>query len=160
MRAPIAWHSGLAAAAREPRCVADHEAATASVVKGDAARAPKEQLIMKPQTKIIAALAIAVLSTLPFAGRAAARQQNADQAPATAQPQPPLPPPEYIRAGEPEAKRLLLLMDTDQNGKVSKAEFMAYMEAEFDRLDVNHDGALDVKELTAPKARSVAGGHK
>jgi hypothetical protein len=46
------------------------------------------------------------------------------------------------------AKELLLLMDQDKNGKVSKAEFMTFMEAEFARLDVNHDGELDVAELT------------
>ena len=50
---------------------------------------------------------------------------------------------------EYSAKQLLLLMDRDQNGKVSRAEFMSFMSAEFDRLDVNHDGQLDVNELTA-----------
>lgn len=53
-----------------------------------------------------------------------------------------------LAEGEAEAKRMLLLMDTDKNGKVSKQEFMRFMEAEFDRLDVNKDGELDVKELT------------
>jgi len=47
------------------------------------------------------------------------------------------------------AKQLLLLMDKDQNGKVSRPEFMRFMSAEFDQLDVNHDGELDVNELTA-----------
>ena len=53
-----------------------------------------------------------------------------------------------LGAGEVEVKHLLLLMDADKNGKVSKQEFMNFMEAEFDRLDVNHDGELDVKELS------------
>jgi Ca2+-binding EF-hand superfamily protein len=43
---------------------------------------------------------------------------------------------------------LLLLMDRDQNGKVSKEEFMNFMAAEFERLDKNKDGELDVNELT------------
>jgi Ca2+-binding EF-hand superfamily protein len=43
--------------------------------------------------------------------------------------------------------QLLQLMDKDKNGKVSRAEFMAFMAAEFDRLDVNHDGELDPNEL-------------
>ena len=52
-----------------------------------------------------------------------------------------------VAAGEAEAKQLLLLMDKDKNGKVSKEEFMSFMEAEFNRLDVNKDGELDVQEL-------------
>jgi len=48
----------------------------------------------------------------------------------------------------PEVKKLLLLMDKDKNGKVSRDEFMAFFAAEFDRLDVNKDGELDVNELT------------
>lgn len=55
---------------------------------------------------------------------------------------------EKLTEGERVAKQLLLLMDKDKNGKVSKEEFMGFMEAEFTRLDVNHDGELDVKELT------------
>jgi hypothetical protein len=50
-------------------------------------------------------------------------------------------------AADTKVKELLLLMDKDQNGKVSRAEFMSFMSAEFDRLDVNKNGELDVKEL-------------
>ena len=32
--------------------------------------------------------------------------------------------------GEPEVKQLLLLMDTDKSGKISKEEWMKFMEAE------------------------------
>jgi Ca2+-binding EF-hand superfamily protein len=53
-----------------------------------------------------------------------------------------------LAAGEREAKKMLLLMDTDKSGKVSKQEFMSFMEAEFQRMDINKDGELDVKELT------------
>jgi hypothetical protein len=53
-----------------------------------------------------------------------------------------------LRAGELPAKQLLVLMDKDKNGKVSREEFMDFMAAEFDRLDINKDGELDVKELT------------
>jgi hypothetical protein len=51
-------------------------------------------------------------------------------------------------------------MDTDKNGKVSKQEFMSVMEAEFNRLDVNHDGALDVHELTQLQVRPSSGYHR
>jgi hypothetical protein len=36
-----------------------------------------------------------------------------------------------VELGEPEVKQLLLLIDTDKNGKVSKEEWMKFMEAEF-----------------------------
>ncbi len=51
------------------------------------------------------------------------------------------------------AKQLLLAMDTDKNGKISKQEWMKFMEDEFDRLDTNHNGELDVKELTQSRMR-------
>jgi Ca2+-binding EF-hand superfamily protein len=48
---------------------------------------------------------------------------------------------------EANVKQLLLLMDTDKNGKISKAEWMRFMSAEFDRLDTDKSGELDPKEL-------------
>jgi Ca2+-binding EF-hand superfamily protein len=48
---------------------------------------------------------------------------------------------------ESNAKEMLLLMDTDKNGKISKDEWMKFMSAEFDRLDKDHSGQLDPKEL-------------
>lgn len=44
-------------------------------------------------------------------------------------------------------KALLLLMDADRNGKISKKEWMSFMEAEFNKLDRNGDGELDQQEL-------------
>jgi hypothetical protein len=52
-----------------------------------------------------------------------------------------------VAQGEKETRQLLRLMDVDQNGRVSKQEFMQFMEAEFDRLDVDRSGELTVKEL-------------
>jgi Ca2+-binding EF-hand superfamily protein len=52
-----------------------------------------------------------------------------------------------LEKADPATKQLLLLMDKDQNGKISRVEFMSFMSAEFDRLDVNHDGELDLNEL-------------
>jgi pyruvate/2-oxoglutarate dehydrogenase complex dihydrolipoamide acyltransferase (E2) component len=74
---------------------------------------------------------------------AIAAQQSATPAPAVAT----TPNPAEVAAASPEAVRLLRLMDTDKNGKISHAEYIAFMEAEFQRLDVNHDGELDLKEL-------------
>jgi Ca2+-binding EF-hand superfamily protein len=58
-----------------------------------------------------------------------------------------------LAKAEPEVKKLLLLMDTDNDGKVSRQEFMSFMEAEFDRLDKKKEGKLDVKELTQTPIR-------
>jgi hypothetical protein len=53
-----------------------------------------------------------------------------------------------LAIAENEVKQLLPLMDTDKRGMVSKQEFMRFMEAEFERLDKNKNGELNVKELT------------
>jgi hypothetical protein len=67
-----------------------------------------------------------------------------------------------VAAGEYEAKKLLILMDADKSGAVSKKEFMDFMAAEFDRLDTNHDGMLDVKELEESQLMQAhhGGGHR
>jgi sulfatase maturation enzyme AslB (radical SAM superfamily) len=59
-----------------------------------------------------------------------------------------------VALGETDTKQLLLLMNQDKDGKVSKQEFMRFMEAEFDKLDKKKEGKLDVKELTQPPTRS------
>lgn len=59
-----------------------------------------------------------------------------------------------IALGEDEVKQLLLLMDTDKSGKISRQEFMNFMAAEFDRLDKDKSGELDVKELTQSQIRA------
>jgi Ca2+-binding EF-hand superfamily protein len=65
-----------------------------------------------------------------------------------------------LTAGEKEAKKLLLLMDKDQNGKVSRQEFLSFMDAEFDRLDKDKSGELDVSELTQSPVRSSGAIHR
>ena len=58
-----------------------------------------------------------------------------------------------IALGEDEVKQLVLLMDTDKSGKISRQEFMNFMAAEFDRLDKDKSGELDVKELAQSQLR-------
>jgi Ca2+-binding EF-hand superfamily protein len=48
-------------------------------------------------------------------------------------------------------KQLLLLLDADKNGRISKKEWMSFMEAEFNSLDKDGNGELDVKELQQSK---------
>ena len=59
--------------------------------------------------------------------------------------------------GRTNALELVRLMDRDQNGKVSRQEFMSYMAQVFDQLDVNKDGELDVDELSKLQYRSNSG---
>jgi Ca2+-binding EF-hand superfamily protein len=49
--------------------------------------------------------------------------------------------------------QLLLLIDTDENGKISNQEWMKFVEAEFDRPDKDKRGQLNVQELTQSKLR-------
>jgi hypothetical protein len=55
-----------------------------------------------------------------------------------------------------EVNQLVIMMDTDKSGKVSKKEFMDFMSAEFDRLDKDKSGELDVKELSQSQFRPSA----
>ena len=84
------------------------------------------------------AVMVALIATAVLLGTAAAKK---------AAPKPE----DKLALGEAEVKQLLLLMDTDQNGKISKQEYMRFMEAEFERLDKDKSGELDVKELTQSK---------
>jgi hypothetical protein len=69
-------------------------------------------------------------------------------------------PKDKLALGEADVKQLLLLMDADRSGMISKAEYMRFMEAEFDRLDKDNSGELDVKELTQSTFRVSHSGHR
>jgi len=63
-------------------------------------------------------------------------------------------PQDKLALGQKHIEELLALMDSDKNGKISKQEFMTFMEAEFDRLDKDKSGQLDVKELTKSRLQA------
>lgn len=65
-----------------------------------------------------------------------------------------------VAAGEAWARQMLPLMDTDKNGRVSRQEWMRFMAAEFDRLDVDHSGELSVQELARFPSGSHPGAHR
>ena len=97
---------------------------------------------MLARTNIVRAMvAIAALVATWALGTAVAQRQAVPK------------PQDKLALGEPEVTQLLLLMDTDKNGKISKEEWMKFVEAEFDRLDKDKKGQLDVKELTQSKLR-------
>lgn len=50
-----------------------------------------------------------------------------------------------------DVKQLMLLMDTNKDGRISKREWMSFMEAEFNQLDKDGNGELDPKELLQSK---------
>jgi hypothetical protein len=64
------------------------------------------------------------------------------------------PPKDPVAMGTESATQLVILMDQDKNGRVSKAEFMNFMGAEFDRLDKDKSGELDVQELRHSQLRA------
>jgi len=63
-------------------------------------------------------------------------------------------PQDKLALANENVKELLLLMDSDKNGKVSKHEWMNFMEAEFNKLDTDSSGELDTKELSHSKYSS------
>jgi hypothetical protein len=115
------------------------------------------EIAMTPKAfKMILVAASATLLAMATLTRTPIAPVYATSAPAAQMPGPQSP---NVAAGESEAKKLLLLMDKDQNGKVSRKEYMDFMAAEFDRLDVNKDGELDVKELTQSQLVQARGGY-
>ena len=50
-------------------------------------------------------------------------------------------------AASRDVNQLLQMMDKDQNGTVSREEFLAFMSQTFDQLDVNKSGALERGEI-------------
>jgi pyruvate/2-oxoglutarate dehydrogenase complex dihydrolipoamide acyltransferase (E2) component len=90
--------------------------------------------------------AAALLVLAAPAGTYMAAAQSAQSTPAAQAPTPTPTSPNVV-AASPEAIKLLKLMDVDNDGRISHAEFMAFMEAEFKRLDLDKDGYLNLKEL-------------
>ena len=86
----------------------------------------------------------AVLVALTVFGTAAAQKASAPKSQ------------DRLAIGEQNVKQLLLLMDMDRNGMVSKAEYMRFMEAEFRRLDKANSGTLNARELNQSSPLSAA----
>ena len=102
---------------------------------------------------IVLGIVVTLAATGATLGRASA--QTATPATKTAAPKPA----DKLALGQDEVKQLLLLMDTDKNGKISKAEYMKFMEEEFERLDTDKSGELDVKELLQSKFKATQPAH-
>lgn len=62
-------------------------------------------------------------------------------------------PHDKLALGEDHVAELLLLMDTNKDGRITKQEWVKFMEAEFDRLDKQKSGVINAKEIAQPKGR-------
>ena len=87
--------------------------------------------------------AITALLTLPSAITGTALAQKA----ATPKPQ------NVLALAEPYVRELLFLIETTKSGKISKREFMRFMEAEFTWLDKDSTGELDRSVLMQATTR-------
>jgi Ca2+-binding EF-hand superfamily protein len=67
-------------------------------------------------------------------------------------------PQDKLAQANENVKQLLLLLDADKNGRISKKEWMAFMEAEFNKLDKDGNGELDQKELVEARLSVRQGG--
>ena len=96
----------------------------------------------KLRNMVSAAFAIAVLASCWLAFQAATAQTKAN-----------VPKPQNTRLlGEGAVQQLLLLMEPDKNGKISRQAWMTFMAEEFDRLDKDKKGELDAEELRRSNA--------
>lgn len=92
---------------------------------------------MRRRDQFIVLLLIVIMgATFAFAGTGPAQTT-------TASPKQP----NRLVIAEKNAKEMLLLMDANKDGKISKSEWMNFMSKEFDYLDTDKSGYLDVKEL-------------
>ncbi|MGB2667899.1 MAG: hypothetical protein WAK48_28155 [Candidatus Acidiferrum sp.] len=65
-------------------------------------------------------------------------------------------PQDNLVLGEDEVRRLMLLINPNERGKITKQEWMKFMEAEFDRLDKDKSGELDAKELAQSRLQATS----
>jgi hypothetical protein len=96
------------------------------------------ELIMSGRTSVVRIMVFVAMLAVTGLPRTAITQTKA----AAPKPQ------DKPAIGEEEVKQLPLLIDTEKRGKITKQEWMKFMEAEFERLDKGKNGELDVKELT------------
>jgi hypothetical protein len=94
-------------------------------------------MLKKNRNSFVAVVVAVLLAAGTGVGTALAREQGRSG-------------PDKLALGTPIVKRMLLLMD-EEHGRISQEDFMKFVQAEFDRLDKDKSGELDVKELTHRK---------
>jgi hypothetical protein len=98
-------------------------------------------MLKRTNTLLAIVVTVVLVATWSMLGTAVAQKQSVPK------------PQDKLALGEGDVKQLLLLMDTNKSGKISKQEWMKFMEAEFDRLDKDKTGELDAKELAQSRLR-------
>ena len=58
-------------------------------------------------------------------------------------------------AKEPSAKKVLSMVDTDNDGTIDLKEAQAVAAARFDKLESDKDGTLDAKELNSKAGKAL-----
>jgi hypothetical protein len=91
-------------------------------------------MVRRNRVRVIVILT-AFLAAVTFLGTAAAQKASVPR------------PQDRLALGEAHVKALLLIMESDSNGMISKQEYMKFMEAEFQRLDKPQKGQLNAREL-------------
>jgi Ca2+-binding EF-hand superfamily protein len=91
-------------------------------------------MFRRNRVRFIVAITV-VVAAATFLGTAAAQKASVPR------------PQDRLAMGEEHVKQLLLIMETDSNGMISRQEYMKFMEAEFQRLDKNRQGQLNARQL-------------
>ena len=81
-------------------------------------------------------LAVTVAATGTFVGSAVGQKSSEPK------------PQERLAVGENDVKEILDMIDRYNKGKITRQEFMSFMEARFGRSDKHKSGVLDVNEPT------------
>jgi hypothetical protein len=103
-------------------------------VESDSSREPN---VLKQRNTVLVVLIVASLfaTGAALAGTAFAQKAGVPK------------PQDKVALARENAKEILLLMDTDKDGKIPKGEWRRFMEAKFDRLDAEKKGRIDPEEL-------------
>jgi Ca2+-binding EF-hand superfamily protein len=64
--------------------------------------------------------------------------------------------PQQQERGMQLREKMFRAMDTDHNGAVTKEEYLAAVEARFQKADPDQDGTLTLEELRSPAGRALA----
>lgn len=91
-------------------------------------------MFRRNRVRFIVLMAVVVVAAT-FLGTAAAQKASVPR------------PQDRLAMGEEHVKQLLLIMETDSHGMISRQQYMKFMEAEFQRLDKNKQGQLDARQL-------------